>query len=69
MEQYCRLGPEEASYMEDIYSRMELSARAFHKLLKVARTIADLEGSEPITTRHLTEAVCYRSLEKKFWED
>jgi magnesium chelatase family protein len=68
MEIYCPLGADEAAYMEDIFGRLELSARAFHKLLKVARTIADLEGSESITTRHLTEAVCYRSMEKKYWE-
>jgi magnesium chelatase family protein len=68
IDRYCALGAEEAAYMEDIYERLELSARAFHKLLKVARTIADLAGSPRITTRHLTEAVCYRSLEKKYWE-
>jgi magnesium chelatase family protein len=68
IDRYCPLGKKEARYMEGIYEKLELSARAFHKLLKTARTIADLEGSEHITTRHLTEAVCYRGLEKKYWE-
>jgi magnesium chelatase family protein len=68
IEAYCALDEAEAAYMEDIYERLELSARAYHKLLKVARTIADLAGSERITMRHLTEAVCYRSPEKKYWE-
>ena len=54
--------------MERIYEKLHLSARAYHKILKVARTIADLDASEQITVRHLTEAVCYRSLDRKFWE-
>ena len=68
LETYCPLGKKEMSYMERIYEKMQLSARAYHKIIKLSRTIADLEGSERITTRHLTEAVCYRSLDKKFWE-
>ena len=65
---YCVLGKKEAAYMERIYEKLQLSARAYHKIIKLSRTIADLEGSERITTRHLTEAVCYRSLDKKYWE-
>lgn len=68
LETYCRLGKKESAYMERIYDKLQLSARAFHKLLKLARTIADLDASEEIATRHLTEAVCYRSLDKKYWE-
>ena len=65
---YCALGKKERAYMERIYEKLQLSARAYHKIIKLSRTIADLEGSEHISTRHLTEAVCYRSLDKKYWE-
>ena len=41
--------------------QMQLSARAYHRMLRVARTIADLEDSEKIKTEHLTEAMCYRT--------
>ena len=62
------LGKKETAYMERIYQKLQLSARAYHKIIKLSRTIADLAGSDRITTRHLSEAVCYRSLDKKYWE-
>ncbi len=68
LEDYCALGAKETAYMERMYEKLELSARSYHKLLKVARTIADLDGSETVRLRHLTEAVCYRSLDRKYWE-
>ena len=46
--------------MERLYHSLQLSARAYHRILKVARTIADLEGTEKITTEHLLEASFYR---------
>ena len=46
---------------------MNLTARSYNRILKVARTIADLEGEEYISTTHLGEAVCYRALDKKYW--
>lgn len=66
--EYCMLGKKETAYMERIYQKLQLSARAYHKIIKLSRTIADLAGSDRITTRHLSEAVCYRSLDKKYWE-
>lgn len=68
LEHYCALGRKETAYMERMYEKLALSARSYHKLLKVARTIADLDGSADIRMRHLTEAVCYRSIDKKYWE-
>lgn len=57
---YCPLGKEESEYMHDVYNSMNLSARSYHKILKVARTIADLDDSDKIKLPHLTEAICYR---------
>ena len=67
VEKYCKLGETEQKLMEQVFERMELSARSYHRILKVARTIADLEGAEEIRVSHLSEAVCYRGLDKKYW--
>lgn len=60
---YCFLDRKEIAYMEKIFYRMNLSARSYHKILKVARTIADLEDADKIGIEHLAEAVCYRAQE------
>ena len=65
---YCRLSTKQKQYMESIYQKLELTARSYHRILRVARTIADMDGSDEILTRHLSEAVCYRNVDKKFWE-
>lgn len=64
---YCRLGMDEQSMMEEIFTVMNLSARAYHKIIKVARTIADLDKKDTIRTEHISEAVCYRMNDKNFW--
>lgn len=60
LEKYCPLGAAEQECMERLYHSLQLSARAYHRIRKVARTIADLEGAEKITTEHLLEASFYR---------
>lgn len=60
LEKYCVLGKEEGELLEKMYDTFQLSVRALNKLLVVARTIADLEQSEQILCRHLSEALCYR---------
>ena len=66
IEKYCELGAEEQHCMERLYSSLQLSARACHRILRVARTIADLDGAERIESGHLMEAAFYRpSLE--YW--
>lgn len=61
IKKYCQLGEAEKQMLNNICTKMDLSARAYHRTLKVARTIADIEGSERIRNEHLTEAVCYRT--------
>lgn len=68
LEEYCMLDQKKKRYLKQIYTSLDLSARSYHKLLKVARTIADLDESREVTQRHLNEAVCYRNPEQKFWE-
>ena len=63
IEQYCHLDHASKTLLQMAFDRMGLSMRAYHKILKVARTIADLEGHEVIQTTHIQEAIMYRSLD------
>jgi magnesium chelatase family protein len=67
LEQYCKLDDAGNTMMEKAFKAYGLSARAFTRILKVARTVADLEGAEEIGERHLAEAIQYRVLDKKYW--
>jgi magnesium chelatase family protein len=69
IKKYCRLDAKEQSLLEEAFEKMNLSARAYHRILKVARTIADLDQSERITTKHISEAICYRNIDQKYWGD
>ena len=64
MRTHCTLGPEAQEILKDIVDRMGFSARGYTKILKVSRTIADLEGKEDIQLEHVTEAVQYRTLDR-----
>ncbi len=66
--EFCPLGTDEQKLMELAFERMNLSARGYHRVIKVARTIADLAGEETIRELHLLEALGYRSAYQKFWE-
>lgn len=61
IEEYCRLGAEEKLIMEKAFEKFSLTARGYYKILKVARTIADIDGSKEIKSAHIGEAVAYRS--------
>lgn len=67
LKQYCHLQKEEEELMELAFQRLSLTARSYHKILKVARTIADLDGKEQIEQKHLIEAIGYRGMDKKYW--
>ena len=64
IQKYCKIGLEEASILKRAMNELSLSARAYDKILKVSRTIADLEQSENIQMNHLLEAIQYRSLDR-----
>lgn len=67
MREICWLGREEEKMMEKAFETFNLSMRSYYRTLKVARTIADLSGSDFICCEHLTEALCYRMINKKYW--
>ncbi len=67
IKKFCKLDSKEQSLLEQAFIKLNLSARAYHRILKVARTIADLDQSEKISTKHISEAICYRSLDQKYW--
>ncbi len=67
VEEICRLDEASRRLLENAVNRLQLSARAYHRILRVARTIADLEGSEVIKAHHVAEAITYRTLDRANW--
>src|SRR5881227_2262817 len=65
--QYCRIDSESESMLERAMTRLGLSARAYDRILKVSRTISDIDNSDDITSAHVSEAVHYRSLDRTYW--
>lgn len=66
--EYCALGRQEERLMEAAFEKLELSVRAYHRVVKTARTIADLEGEKKIREHHLMEALGFRMLDRKLWD-
>jgi magnesium chelatase family protein len=65
--QHCGINKEQGDLLQQAMEQLSLSARAYDRILKVARTIADLAQSEAIETAHLLEAIQYRSLDRNLF--
>ena len=67
IKQYCAIDSDGEKILQRAIDSFGFSARAYHRILKVARTIADLEGEKNILARHVSEAVQYRTLDRNLW--
>lgn len=65
---YCELDLETRNFLKDMFDKLDLSVRAYDKILKIARTIADLDGSLDIDLIHIAEVMQYRTLDRKYWK-
>ena len=64
---FCTVTPQADELLKNAFERLGLSARAYDKILRVARTVADLDGSDEIDVQHISRAIQFRSLDRKFW--
>lgn len=67
VKKFCKISAESDQMLRYAFEKLNLSARAYNRILKVARTIADLDGSEEIKDEHIIEAISYRSMDNKYW--
>ena len=67
LKKYCKVSRSSASLLKDAFNNLGLSARSYKKIIIISRTIADLEGCQEISERHIAEAIQYRSLDRKKW--
>ena len=67
LEKWCQLDDATKKILHDAMTRFDMSARAYDRILKVARTIADLDASPMITPTHMREAISYRNLDRASW--
>ena len=68
-DKYCKLNDEGKQILEKAFNKLKLSARAYGRILKVARTIADLDNSNNIEVKHIAEAIQYRTIDRKYWSN
>ena len=67
LREFCPMQPQAAEFLKRSFEKMGMSARAYDRVVKVARTVADLENSDLILKSHIAQALAYRSLDQKYW--
>jgi magnesium chelatase family protein len=67
LREFCSLSAKSASFLTGLIDKMKLSARAYDRILRMSRTIADIEGNDNIDTTHLMEAAQFRGFDKEIW--
>ena len=67
IEKYCKIDNESKKLLQKVFEKFGLSGRAYSRILKLARTIADLDEEENIMKKHIAEAIQYRVLDRKYW--
>lgn len=68
MEQWCKMEPEAEELLKESFERLELTARGYYRIIRVARTIADMEEAEEIGRAHIQESLLYRNVDRKVWD-
>jgi len=68
LQQFCPMTDRATQRLKKVFDQLGLSARAYDRLLKVARTAADMQGEEVIGEQHIAQAVQYRTLDRKYWQ-
>ena len=69
IQKYCVLTPLADKVLKEAFERMGMSARSYDRILKIARTVADLDGAESIDVQHISQAIRFRSLDRKYWSE
>ena len=69
LKKYCVMDNMASGYLQMAFEKLGMSARAYDRILKIARTLADLEGSEIIKREHIFSSISFRTLDKKYWSE
>lgn len=69
LQEMCPMDDGAVILMKNVFDKLGLSARAYDRILKVARTVADIDGKEVISKQHIAAAAQYRSLDRKYWSE
>ena len=67
LQKFCKTSTGGARALQYVFEKRNWSARTYYRVLRVARTIADLDGSDTILEEHMIEAIAYRGMEQKYW--
>lgn len=69
MQEYCTLTPDADRILKNAFENLGMSARSYDRILKIARTVADLDNADKIGASHIAQAIQFRSLDRKYWSE